>query len=150
VRVYFRDFPLTAIHDWSQQASIAGRCVFRQNAPLFWDYHDWIFEKQTEVTKDNLKDKILDWAKGKGLETVGLGRCMDTSATAADIVKSTSDAKNLGVDRTPYMFVNGRRVPGAQWPNLKQIIDYELDYQKTAHNAGEQECCSVALPSVLK
>ncbi len=30
VRVYFKDFPLDAIHPWARPASIAGRCVFRQ------------------------------------------------------------------------------------------------------------------------
>ena len=32
------------------------------------------------------------------------------------------------------------------WPNLRSVIDYEIDYQKTAHNAGEDCGCEVALP----
>ena len=31
VRLYFKDFPLDQIHPWARPASIAGRCVFRQN-----------------------------------------------------------------------------------------------------------------------
>jgi protein-disulfide isomerase len=147
VRVYFRDFPLTQIHPWAKAAAMAGRCVFRQDALKFWDYHDWIFDKQAEINGDNLKDKVLEWGKSKGLDPVGLGRCMDTKATEGDVDKSIEAAKELNVDRTPYLFVNGRRVPGAPWPNLKQIIDFEIDYQKTAKNAGEQECCSVSLKS---
>ena len=147
VRVYFKDFPLEAIHPWAKPAAIAGRCVFRQNAPAFWDYHDWIYDKQAEITPENLKPKVLEWAKGKGLDTLGLERCIDTKATEAEIAKTSAEAKDLNVDRTPYLFVNGRRVPGATWEALKQIIDFELEYQKTAQNAGEQACCSLALPS---
>ena len=34
VRLYFKDFPLEAIHPWAKTAAIAGRCVFRQSASL--------------------------------------------------------------------------------------------------------------------
>ncbi len=33
-----------------------------------------------------------------------------------------------------------------RWDDLKRVIDYEIDYQKTAKNAGEDCGCSVALP----
>jgi hypothetical protein len=34
------------------------------------------------------------------------------------------------------------------WPNLRQIIDFEIEYQKTAKNAGEDCGCEVKLPSL--
>ncbi len=44
--------------------------------------------------------------------------------------------------RTPTLFVNGRRIVQAMdWPNLKAIIDNEIEYQKTAKNAGEDCGC---------
>src|SRR5689334_16268878 len=46
VRVYFKDYPLDAIHPWARPASIAGRCVFRQKPTAFWEFHDWIYERQ--------------------------------------------------------------------------------------------------------
>ena len=49
---------------------------------------------------------------------------------------------------TPTLFVNGRQLVGrVDWPNLRNIIDYEIEYQKTAHNAGEDCGCEVALPA---
>ncbi len=42
-----------------------GRCIFHQNASAFWDFHDWIFANQEEIHPDNLKDKVLEFAKGK-------------------------------------------------------------------------------------
>src|SRR6266403_3510941 len=57
VRVYFKDLPLEQIHPWAKAAAMAGRCVFKQNPSAFWDYHDWIYEHQGEITKENFREK---------------------------------------------------------------------------------------------
>jgi protein-disulfide isomerase len=150
VRVYFKDFPLEQIHPWAKTAAIAGQCVFRQNAPTFWDYHDWIFEKQAEITPENLKDKVLEFAKGKEIDTLQLGRCMDSRETEADVDKDIAQARELRVQSTPTLFINGRRVTGrTDWNTLRSVIDYEIDYQKTARNAGEDCACDVTLPNAF-
>lgn len=149
VRVYFKDYPLESIHPWAKSASIAGRCVFRQKPAAFWEFHDWIFENQKDITPENLKDKVTEFTKGKGVEPVQLSACIDSKATAADVEKSVAEGKVLGVNSTPTLFVNGRRVVGqVPWQNLKEIIDHELEYSK-AHGGGEK-CCEVTLPSPLK
>ncbi len=62
---------------------------------------------------------------------------------------SIAEARALHVDATPTMFLNGRRLVGNYpWPNLEQIINGELNYQKTAQNAGEK-CCEIKIPSPL-
>ena len=150
VRLYFKDLPLIQIHPWAMPASLAGRCIFRQNPGAFWEYHDWIYEHQGEINADNLKSKILEFAKGvKDIDTMQLERCMDSKATAAEIEKSVAEAKALGVSATPTLFVNGRQLVGQQatWANLRPVIDYEIEYQKTAKNAGEDCGCEVKLPS---
>ncbi len=150
VRVYFKEYPLDQIHAWARMAAIAGRCVFRQNAAAFWEYHDWIFDKQAEITPENLKAKILEFAASKKLDTLQLGRCMETRATEADINRTTTEARALGVNSLPTLFINGRRIAAQiAWPNLRQIIDFEIEYQKTAKNAGEDCGCEVKLPSPL-
>jgi protein-disulfide isomerase len=149
VRLYFKDLPLTQIHPWALPAALAGRCIFKQNPGAFWDYHDWIYEAQTDVTADNLKSKILEFVKGKEIDPLQLERCMDSKATQPEIDKSIAEAKALGVVATPTVFVNGRQLAGqaATWANLRQVIDYEIAYQKTAKNAGEDCGCEVKLPS---
>jgi protein-disulfide isomerase len=149
VRLYFKDLPLSQIHPWALQAAIAGRCIFKQNPAAFWDYHDWIYEAQSDVTADNLKPKIMEFVKGKEIDPIQLERCMDSKATMPEIEKSMEEAKALGVNATPTLFVNGREMLGqaAAWSNLRQVIDYEIEYQKTAKNAGEDCGCEVKLPS---
>ena len=150
VRVYFKDFPLDQIHPWARMAAIAGRCFFRQNPASFWEYHDWIFDKQAEITPENLKAKVLEFAASKKLDTLQIGRCMETRSTEADINRTSAEARALGVNSLPTLFINGRRIAAQiAWPNLRQIIDFEIEYQKSAKNAGEDCGCEVKLPSPL-
>jgi hypothetical protein len=75
---------------------------------------------------------------------------MDTRATEAEVNKNVADGKALQVSSTPTMFVNGRRLVGqVEWQNLRQIIESEIEYQKTAKNAGEDCGCEVKLPTPL-
>jgi len=144
VRLYYKDFPLEQIHPWAKPAAIAGRCVFRQNPVAFWDYYDWMFAHQQEITPENLHAKVMEFGQQKSLDVLQLGRCFDTRATEGEVGRNAAEAKSLGVNSLPTLFVNGRRLVGqVVWPGLKQIIDYELDYQKTARNAGEAACCEV-------
>ena len=147
VRFYYLDFPLETLHPWAKAAAMMGRCIFHQNAGTFWDYHDWIFAHQEEIKPENLKDKVLEFAKGKEIDPVQLTRCMDNKQTEAEIDKAQAEGHEVSVNATPTLFINGRRLVGrADWPSVRGIIDYELEYQKTAHNAGEDCGCEVKLP----
>ncbi|MGE5644293.1 MAG: thioredoxin domain-containing protein [Acidobacteriota bacterium] len=150
VRLYFKDYPLTQIHQWAKIASIAGRCIFRQNPAAFWEYHDWVYENQASITAENFRNKLFEFAKGKEIDAIQLTRCLDSRETEPDIDRGIEEAKALNVRSTPTLFVNGRRLEGQiPWPNLRDIIDYEIEYQKTAKNAGEDCGCEVKLPSPL-
>jgi protein-disulfide isomerase len=151
VRLYFKDYPLEQIHPWAKAGAIAGRCVFLQSPAAFWDYHDWIFEHQSEITPENLKAKVQEFAKGKEIDALQLGRCLDTRATEAEVNQSIAEASALNVNSTPTLFINGRRIVGrVDWPTLRNIIDYEIEYQKTAKNAGEDCACEVKLPGLAQ
>ena len=149
VRVYFKDYPLDAIHNWARTASIAGRCVFRQNPAAFWDYFDYMYENQASVTPENLSSKIQDFASKKGLNAMQLSRCIETKAPEAEINKSVAEGRTLGVDATPTMYLNGRKLVGnIPWQSLEQLIKIELDHQAKTGDAGEK-CCTVAIPKIV-
>lgn len=149
VQVFFKDFPLEQIHPWAKSAAIAGRCVYRQKPAAFWEYHDWMFEQQGGITPENLKEKILEFGKSKGLNGEQLASCFDTRATEAEVNRNMAEGKALQINSTPTLFVNGRKLVGqGGWPQLRQIIDFEIDYQKT-HGDSAEKCCEVKLPSPL-
>jgi protein-disulfide isomerase len=149
VRLYFKDFPLTQIHDWAMPAALAGRCVFNQDALKFWDYHDWIFDRQAGIGAETFDAKLAEFAREKNLDEAQLASCRALPATRAAIERSITEARSLGVNSTPTLFINGRKIAfSIKWPNLKQVIEFELGYQKTAQNAGEK-CCEMKLPDPL-
>lgn len=149
VRLYFMAFPLEQIHPWARAAASMGRCIFHQQAGAFWDYHDWIFEHQAEITPENLKSKVLEFAKTKGIDVDQLSKCVENKATDEEVNQTIAMGKALEVQSTPTIFINGRRLAGAMaWPDLKRVIDYEIDYQKVAKNAGENCGCDLRLPTV--
>jgi protein-disulfide isomerase len=150
VRLYLKDLPLAPIHPWAMNAALAGRCIFRQNPAAFWEYHDWIYEHQAEITPANFRQKLAGFVAGKDIDAIQLSSCLDTRATEPEVERSLAEAKALNLHATPTLFINGRRIEGQiPWPSLREIIDNEIEYQKTAKNAGEDCGCEVKLPSPL-
>lgn len=127
VRVIFADFPLDAIHKWARAAAEASHCMTDGNPQAFWAFHDWIFEHQGEITEANLRDKMLDYAKSKGLDTGKISSCVQTHVTADEVEKSQKLGEELGVQETPTMFIDGRLLSGAlPWATLQSVIKVEL------------------------
>ncbi len=129
VRVVFKDFPLESIHPWARAASVAGRCVFRQNQQTFWKFYDWMYDTQEQITPETLHSKVIEWAGKNGIDAGKLGQCMDTKATDAEVAKNIAEGRTLGIHGTPSLFINGRRIGGVDFSVLKQLIDTELKYQ---------------------
>jgi protein-disulfide isomerase len=150
VRAYFKDFPIEQIHDWAKPAAIAGRCVYREDQAKFWDFHDWAFDKQDQLTAETFRAKFQGFLTDQKIATLPVLKCFDTKATEEDVNKSFAEGRALEVTSTPTLFVNGRKLAGnLSWPQLKQIIEFEIEYQKTAKNAGENCGCELTLPSIL-
>ena len=127
VRFVFKNFPLTSIHPWAEDGAIASECAFRQGNDPFWKMYDGLFTKQSEITKENLREKASDIAKGAGMDVGKFQECFDGKQTADAVKADTSEATALGVNSTPTFFVNGRRLAGAQTAeSFKQTIDREL------------------------
>lgn len=160
VRVYFTDFPLESIHPWSRKAAVAGRCMYHEGESAFWDYHDWIYANQSSINPENVDAKIQEYAKGKGMDGMQLGRCLDdksAKSATAEVDASLSEGHMLQVSATPTLYLNGRKLEGAvDWQVLTQLIQIEIDHQAevkqalAAKPAAAEECCVVTIPSLVK
>jgi protein-disulfide isomerase len=61
-----------------------------------------------------------------GLDPAKIGDCAKLPATAATVDASVKLAKDLNINQTPTLLVNGRQVPAnAPYDTLKQIILYQ-------------------------
>jgi len=121
VRIVWKDFPLTQIHPQAFKAGEAGHCAAEQGK--FWEYHDQLFGNQQALMPDDLKKH----AASTGMDVERFTACLDTSKHAERVREGVAQGTRLGVNSTPTIFVNGRRVSGAQpYEVFAAVIDEEL------------------------
>ena len=130
VRLVFKDFPIEQLHPWARTASIAGRCAFQQDPKAFWKMYDFIYDNQDLISPENAWTKMQDYAAQAGLNQDGFKTCMASPEAGAAIDASRANGEKLEVGSTPTVFVNGRRMTGADQDTLERYIKYELDQQK--------------------
>ena len=127
VRFVFKNYPLSSIHPWAEDGAVASECTFEQGNDKFWAMYNGLFTKQTDITKENLKDKASEIGKDAGMDVGKLQECLDGKKTLDAVKADATEANALGVNSTPTFFINGRRLSGAQTPeSFKQMIDQEL------------------------
>jgi protein-disulfide isomerase len=126
VKLIFKDFPLDSIHPWARTAALAGRCAYQQDPKAFWKMYDLIYDNQDLVSASNAYDKMLEFAGKANLNTDTFKGCLSNPATAAEVDASLKNGALLEVRSTPTVFVNGRRLSGADPHALQQYIDFEV------------------------
>jgi protein-disulfide isomerase len=139
LRVVFKDFPLEQIHPWARTAALAGRCAYQQNPAAFWKMYDFIYDGQDLISAENAWGKMTDFAGQSGLNADGFKACMASPQAGAAVDASRANGIQLEVNSTPTMFVNGRRIVGADPHTLEQYIKYELDQHKTQKAASKNQ-----------
>jgi len=130
VRLVFMDYPLEQIHPWARTAALAGRCAYTQNPQAFWKVYDLIYDNQEVIAAGNAYQKMTDYAGSSGLNLDNFKACMAGPEAAAAVDASIANGRELEVGSTPTIFVNGRRIVGADPHMLEQYIKYELAQQK--------------------
>ena len=125
-RLVFKDFPLEQIHPWARTAALAGRCAYRQEPKAFWKMYDHLYDDQDLISAANAWDKVMDYAGRAGLDAGTFKSCMTSPEAASAVEASIANAKLLEVTSTPTLFVNGRRMVGADPNQLEQFLKYEV------------------------
>ena len=137
LRVVFKDFPLEQIHPWARTAALAGRCAYQQSPAAFWKMYDLIYDGQDLISPENAWGKMSDFASQSGLNADVFKACMASPEAGAAVDASRANGILLEVGSTPTMFVNGRRIVGADPHTLEQYIKYELDHLKVQKAASK-------------
>jgi protein-disulfide isomerase len=129
VRVVFKDFPLEQLHPWARTAALAGRCAYQQDPKAFWKMYDFIYDNQEIISAANAWTKMMDYAGQSGVDADAFKTCMASPEVGAAVDASRANGQLLDVNSTPTVFVNGRRIVGADPRLLEQYINYELAQQ---------------------
>jgi protein-disulfide isomerase len=105
----FRNLPLTAIHKNALVAAQAAEAARVQNR--FWEMHDLLYENQDLWTGDiNPRSIFIKFAADLGLDTKRFARDMEDKQVQLRIEVDQDAAAQLGVDGTPTILIEGRKM----------------------------------------
>jgi protein-disulfide isomerase len=138
IRVIFKDFPIEQIHPWARTAAVAGRCAYQQDPKAFWKIYDLIYDNQELISAANAWTKMTDYASQSGLNAETFKSCMASPEAGEAVNASRANGQQLEVSSTPTIFVNGRRIVGADPHLLEQYINYELAQLKSGKPAEKK------------
>jgi protein-disulfide isomerase len=122
----YRHYPFLGAE--STRGAQAMECAGRQGADAFWQFNRQVFDNQFPENSGQLTDaKLLEWAGATGLDVAKLKDCLAGADVKAVVEADLALGQRLGVQGTPVVFVNGRRVVGAvPYDMLKAIVDAAL------------------------
>ena len=135
VRFIYKDDPLTDIHPWAMHAAVDSNCLADQNPKAYWGYVDYLHAHGQEVTgpdrdvnkSNQALDKIArEQGKIFSLDSAKLDACLQKQDDGA-VRASMQEAESLGVEGTPFMFIDGEKINGAiPEPQIWAVIDRAL------------------------
>lgn len=131
LRIVWKDEPLP-FHKFARAAAVVGRIVYTtRGAGAFWAFHDTVFDRQKELSADNL----LAWAQDQGVGPSELeaGR----AAAEAKVDASMAEATRLGLSGTPAFMIDGVRLVGSRpLAEFTALVDAHLAEAKALEQKG--------------
>ncbi|MDQ6623890.1 MAG: DsbA family protein [Verrucomicrobiota bacterium] len=106
--VTFREFPLPQ-HESAVDAARAAEAAGLQSR--FWEMHDLLYLSRSRwVHGGDIRDVFRTFADRLGIDVARFEKDMDGPEVAKRIAADRERAASLGLDRTPALFLNGRRL----------------------------------------
>lgn len=143
-RFVFQSFPLPQ-HPWAVKAASYLDCIGRENQDQAFTFIDAVFTHQKEIedavrktdasgktTVDEaaVAERLRQYTTMAGADAAKVEACAATPETSERITRSELLARDVGVNSTPTLFLNGRRIgnPRAdQYDALKGLVTYEAE-----------------------
>ena len=116
----FRHFPF--IGEESFRAAEATECARDQDK--FWEYHDTVFENWDGVNKGAYSDDNLKgFASSLQLDRGAFDSCLDGGKYRGKVEEDFQLGERMGVNSTPSLFLQGRRIRVADYSELAGLIE---------------------------
>lgn len=118
------DFPLGGAHVHSFLAARAARCAAEQGA--YWQYHDRLFATATQwgSAASPPVDQLVELGAELGLDAGALEQCIASDRFADVVTANRLLGQQLGVNATPTVIVNNRRLPSNMIFDIGAIEDF--------------------------
>ena len=129
IRMTWKNFPLP-FHNNAEPAAEAAMAAAAQGK--FWQMHDTLFANNTALDRPALEK----YAQDLGLNMAKFKSDLDAQKYKDTIQSETKEGQAVGVNGTPAVFINGRKISGAYpFETFKKIADEELA-KKTGKKRG--------------
>ena len=133
VRIVWRNNPLGFHNNAGPAAAVAMEAFAEGGNDKFWEVHDVLFANQKALGRAELEG----YAEKAGLDAAKVKKALDEGTHKKAIDSDAALAASLGARGTPYFFVNGRQLRGAQpFAAFKTVIDAELAVAETLLKQG--------------
>jgi protein-disulfide isomerase len=130
IRQVWKNYPLP-FHNNAEPAAEAAMAAAAQGK--FWEMHDKLFENNTALDRPNLEK----YAQELGLNMARFKADLDGSKYKGVIEAETKEGQAVGVNGTPAVFINGRKISGAYpFETFKKIAEEELSKKGSGGNGA--------------
>ncbi len=126
-RFVFQQFPLESVHPWSLKAAKWAECVGRENNAAYWKFVQSVYDDQLNIDPQNADAKLKEHAVAAGVPVASTEACVANPGTSRRVNESIALGKEVGVNGTPTLFLNGRKIVGATsipYEALKSLAEY--------------------------
>ena len=127
LQVFYKNYPLDqACNPKLTRTVHAGACnlalgaICAQDQGKFWPYHDRAFAGAGENPKP---EDVVRIAGEAGLDRAALGTCLAAARTKDRLTAQIEEARRLGVQSTPTLYINGKKLPRIN--DFVQVVDKE-------------------------
>jgi len=133
VRIVWRNNPLSFHNNAAPAAAVAMEAYAQGGSDKFWEVHDTLFANQKALGRPELEG----YAEKAGLDSAKVKKALDEGTHKKAIDADQAMATQLGARGTPYFFVNGRQLRGAQpFAAFQKVIDEEIATAETLLKQG--------------
>jgi protein-disulfide isomerase len=126
----FQSYPLVEIHSEAFKAAAYGECVAKLSGdPAFFKFSDAIFADQAELTPQSSDQALKNAVTKAGGDPAKISACASSAETKAAVNASVDLGDKVGVEGTPWLFVNGRNLGSSFLSVPYQLLLTIIDYQ---------------------
>jgi protein-disulfide isomerase len=129
----FENFPLVNIHPEAYTAAAWGACVAQQvGSEPFFKYASSVFGAQNDLAGQGAEQALRNATTAAGADPDKIATCANSPAGKNAVDASIGLGRDLDVNETPMLFINGRAVPmlAVSYDQLKTIIEYQFSMDK--------------------
>lgn len=125
VRLVVRDFPLSQ-HANARKAAEAAEAAREQGK--YWEYASVLFRNQSALGVD----KLRQYATEVGLDRARFDASLESGKFSDKVQRDVIDGRKLGINGTPTLYINGRRLSDNSYETLKSAIEAALKTEAKA------------------